>query len=82
MPAVVEKMVHFGEMPWHGDSEELTGNETSREVMQKAGLDWNVVTKPLFMEDGTAVPAQAFCMAGGAGRQASESHWGVTLRTR
>ena len=59
MPAVVEKMVHFGEMPWHGDSEELTGNETSREVMQKAGLDWNVVTKPLFMEDGTAVPAQA-----------------------
>lgn len=44
MPALVEKMVHFGEMPWHGESEALVGNETTEEVMKKAGLDWSVST--------------------------------------
>ena len=59
MSALVEKMCHFGEMPWHGESEALTGTESANEVMVKAGLDWSVVTKPLFLEDGTSVPAQA-----------------------
>lgn len=59
MPALVEKMCHFGEMPWHGESEKLIGNETTQEVMEKAGLDWTVETQPVFLEDGTKLPAQA-----------------------
>lgn len=59
MSALVEKMCHFGEMPWHGDSEALTGTESANEVMVKAGLDWSVKTEPLFLADGTSVPAQA-----------------------
>ena len=37
MSALVEKMCHFGEMPWHGESEALTGTESANEVMVKAG---------------------------------------------
>lgn len=59
MPALVEKMVHFGEMPWHGESEALVGNETTEEVMKKAGLDWSVSTEPLYRSNGQQVQAQA-----------------------
>lgn len=59
MPALVEKMVHFGEMPWHGESEALVGNETTEEVMKKAGLDWSVSTEPLYRSNGEQVQAQA-----------------------
>lgn len=59
MPALVEKMVHFGEMPWHGESESLVGNETTSEVMRKAGLDWTVTTEPLYRANGSEVAAQA-----------------------
>lgn len=59
MPALVEKMVHFGEMPWHGESEALIGNETTDEVMRKAGLDWTVTTEPLYRANGSEVAAQA-----------------------
>lgn len=59
MPALVEKMVHFGEMPWHGESEALVGNETTNEVMRKAGLDWTVTTEPLYRANGSEVAAQA-----------------------
>lgn len=59
MSALVEKMVHFGEMPWHGESEALVGNETTEEVMKKAGLDWSVSTEPLYRSNGEQVQAQA-----------------------
>ena len=56
MVAAVEKMTHFGQMPWHGESEALTGNETTEEVMIKAGLDWKVETEPLYRKiDGQFV---------------------------
>ena len=48
MSALVEKMCHFGEMPWHGESEALTGTESANEVMVKAGLidrDWETKNK-------------------------------------
>lgn len=48
MSALVEKMCHFGAMPWHGESEALNGDETSADVMRKAGLDWKVETRPLY----------------------------------
>lgn len=54
MVAAVENMAYFGEVPWHGIGEKLDGNETTQEVMIKAGLDWSVETSPLFrqMPDG------------------------------
>ena len=52
MSACVEKMTHFGSMPWHGCSEALTGNESTSEVMEKAGLDWGVETQPLYRKIG------------------------------
>lgn len=55
MSAAVEKMAHFGAMPWHGDSTPLDGTETTEELMEKAGLNWSVETEPLYrkMPDGS-----------------------------
>lgn len=56
MSALVEKMFHVGQMPWHGESTLLDGNETTQELMEKAGLDWQVKTDPLYrMIDGKMV---------------------------
>lgn len=59
MSALVEKMCHFGQMPWHGESESLVGNESAQDVMVKAGLDWTVKTEPLFRADGSEVSGRA-----------------------
>jgi phage/plasmid-like protein (TIGR03299 family) len=59
MSALVEKMCHFGQMPWHGESESLVGNESAHDVMVKAGLDWTVKTEPLFRADGSEVSGRA-----------------------
>lgn len=62
MTAAVENMAFFGEVPWHGIGERLTGDETTAEVMKAAGLDWHVNTEPVFrkLADGqyVEVPAQ------------------------
>ena len=59
MSALVEKMCHFGQMPWHGESESLVGNESAHDMMVKAGLDWTVKTEPLFRADGSEVSGRA-----------------------
>jgi len=56
MSAAVENMAYFGEVPWHGLGTPLDGNESTEEVMQKAGLDWKVTTEPLYRQiDGNFV---------------------------
>lgn len=52
MVAAVESMTYFGEMPWHGLGNALTGNETPQEVKEKAGLDWSVNVEPLYRKIG------------------------------
>ncbi len=55
----VEKMVFAGATPWHGLGTEIDDVTTFWDAFQLAGLDWQVETKPLFMENGEAVKAQA-----------------------
>lgn len=52
MVAAVEKMFHVGEMPWHGESTLLDGNESTEELMEKAGLNWKVKTETLYRKIG------------------------------
>lgn len=62
MPAAVESMTYFGEVPWHGEGTKLDGTETTEQVMEKAGLNWSVETEPVFRKlangEYAEVPAQ------------------------
>jgi len=51
MPAMVEKMCHFGQMPWHGHSHPLRGDENLEELVKVSGLDFTVETQPLYRKD-------------------------------
>jgi phage/plasmid-like protein (TIGR03299 family) len=53
MPAAVETMAWTGRVPWHGLGVEVSNDLTPAQMMKAAGLDWKVVTKPLFINVGT-----------------------------
>ena len=55
----VEKMVFAGETPWHGLGTRIDGDIGFWEAFSKAGLDWEVDTKPLFTADGEKVSHRA-----------------------
>jgi len=42
MPAMIEKMAHFGAVPWHGQSNELTDPYNIETSIIESGLDWRV----------------------------------------
>lgn len=48
MPANIESMCYFGEVPWHGLGNPLNGEESLDEVQRLAGLDWSVNVEPLY----------------------------------
>lgn len=57
MSAEVEKMMFVGrERPWHGLGTMVEEAPDSREALIAAGLDWDVVQKPVFTQDGVNVP--------------------------
>ena len=57
MSAEVETMMFVGrERPWHGLGTQVEEAPDSREALIAAGLDWNVVQKPVFTQDGVKVP--------------------------
>lgn len=59
MPAYVDNMVFAGETPWHGLGTPLTGEESVEEMLQKAGLDWEVAMLPIKLatEDEKLIPS-------------------------
>lgn len=57
MSAEVETMMFVGrERPWHGLGTMVEEAPDSREVLIAAGLDWDVVQRPVFTQDGVKVP--------------------------
>ncbi len=56
MAAEVETMFFTGrEKPWHGLGTMVEDAPDSREALIAAGLDWEVVQKPVFTQDGVQV---------------------------
>ena len=57
MSAEVETMMFVGrERPWHGLGTQVEEAPDSREALIAAGLDWDVVQRPVFTQDGVKVP--------------------------
>lgn len=57
MSAEVETMMFVGrERPWHGLGIMVEEAPDSREALIAAGLDWDVVQRPVFTQDGVKVP--------------------------
>jgi len=56
MPALVETMMYVGrEKPWHGMGRSVEAAPTSEDAIRLAGLDWDVVSQPIYLADGTKV---------------------------
>ncbi len=57
MSAEVETMMFVGrERPWHGLGTMVEEAPDSREALIAVGLDWDVVQRPVFTQDGVKVP--------------------------
>ena len=52
MSANVEWMFYVGETPWHGLGVKIEKAPTSDEAIKIAGLDWEVIPKPIYDEFG------------------------------
>lgn len=48
----VETMAYAGEVPWHGLGVPVSNDLTPRQMMEKAGLDWEVEKVPTFARFG------------------------------
>ena len=55
MPANVETMFYVREKPWHGLGVEVKEAPTSTDALVHAGLDWEVLQKNVYTEDGTLI---------------------------
>lgn len=56
MAHIVETMFYVGETPWHGLGREIKEYPTSEEAIKFAGLDWDVVPKPIYDANGVIIP--------------------------
>ena len=55
MSAEVESMMYAREVPWHGFGTKVDGLQTAEEAIVAAGLDWEVVSRPIYIRQiGTA----------------------------
>ncbi|MDY5578332.1 MAG: DUF932 domain-containing protein [Lachnospiraceae bacterium] len=59
MSAQVESMFYVRNTPWHGLGTRVEEALSAMEALQKAGLDWRVIQKPLETFDGIHVPGYA-----------------------
>ena len=55
MSANVETMFYVREKPWHGLGTEVKESPTSADALIYAGLDWQVIQKDVYTEDGTRI---------------------------
>ena len=57
MPANVESMFYVGSdgVPWHGLGTRLDRPATAKEALEAAGLNWKVILRPIFTDDGTPI---------------------------
>ena len=55
MPANVETMFYVREKPWHGLGVEVQEAPTSADALIYAGLDWEVIQKNVYSEDGSLI---------------------------
>ena len=55
MPANVETMFYVREKPWHGLGTEVQEAPTSADALIYAGLDWEVIQKNVYTEDGSLI---------------------------
>ncbi len=55
MAAQVETMFYTRERPWHGLGTRVEEAPSSREALRLAGLDWQVLQKPIMTTDGQMV---------------------------
>lgn len=56
MSANVETMFYTREKPWHGLGTMVMEAPASADALALAGLDWNVIQKPVVTEDGIPIP--------------------------
>lgn len=56
MSANVETMFYTRERPWHGLGKMVMEAPTSKEALVLAGLDWQVMQKPIVTEDDIPIP--------------------------
>lgn len=52
----VETMMYVREVPWHGLGTKVDEAPTSKDALHLAGLDWDVVQTPVYMENGIEIP--------------------------
>ncbi|PSR26411.1 MAG: hypothetical protein C7B46_19995 [Sulfobacillus benefaciens] len=51
----VESMMYLGDVPWHGLGTPVDTALSGIEALRMAGLDWDVVSEPIYLEDGTPI---------------------------
>lgn len=56
MAANVETMMYVREKPWHGLGTMVMEAPNSTDALRIAELDWNVISNPVFTEDGFRIP--------------------------
>lgn len=56
MAAEIETLFYVREKPWHGLGVRVENALSSKEALVAAGLDWNVVQKKVYTEDGYVIP--------------------------
>jgi phage/plasmid-like protein (TIGR03299 family) len=52
MSALVETMAYAGELPWHGLGTKVPSDLTPEQMLEVAGLDWEVEARDMFVTDG------------------------------
>ena len=55
MSANVETMFYIREKPWHGLGTRVEEAPTSADALIYAGLDWEIIQKDVYTEDGSLI---------------------------
>lgn len=57
MSANVETMFYAREKPWHGLGVRVEGALSSKEALEKSGLNWKVIQRSIFTDDNILIPS-------------------------